>query len=351
MTQLKTKSGIQLFDAVVETEGVTLHKEDGKVVAKIDGVTVGTVRVTQVKANGKEVKVSALIADIDVASLIGKDPLTLSHEELVALTLHLQSLAGGVPATEEDEEEAPKAKTKKKTPAPVVEEDEDDEDEDEDDAFELPAKYNSYEKIAALGVKAMWAEIGKHIAADAGIKARTPKDEMLEAIADYFELEPEEEAKEEAPKSKKGSKTKPAPVVEEDEDEDDFEEEDEEDEEEELDDEDDFEEGEEFEDDEDDEEEEFEDEDEDEEDFDDEEEDEEDDEDDEDEDYDDEDEDEEDDEDDVTEGDVDALFETGNKAAIVAFCKQHGITLPKKKMSANTIKQLIKDALFGEDDE
>lgn len=340
MTQLKTAKGTKVFTAVIETQGVTLHKVDGKVLAKLDGVTIGEVRVGQVLANGKEVKVSALVPEIDVKSLVGKDPLSLTHEELVALTIYLQSQSGAAPAVEADEEdevveEKPaksKDKAKKKpAPAPVAEEDEDEE--DEEDAFELPAKYNTYEKVAALGVKAMWAEIGKHIAAEAGIKARTPKDEMLEAIAEYFELEPAEE--EEAPKAKAKakSKSKPAPDVEEEDDEEDEEDEDDLDDE----DEDDFDDED---DDEDDEEDDFDDEDEeDDEEFDDE-----DDEDDEDEDDEDEDDEE---EDEVTEEDVDALFEAGNKAAIVAFCKRYDISLPKKKMNANTIKEIIKDALFG----
>lgn len=337
--QLKTKSGITLFTAVLAAvKGVELHKDGEIIVAVKDGVVIGEVETAKTyvapgsKGKSQAVDLDALIADIDVTALIGKDPLTLTHEELIALTIHLQSSAKAqVPAVEEDEEDeeeeevvAPKAKTKKKpTPAPVEEEEEDEEDEDEDEAFELPAKYNTYEKVAALGVKAMWAEIGKNIAAEAGIKARTPKDEMLEAIADYFELEPEEEAVEEKPKAKTKPKSKTAPVVEEDEDDEDE-------------DEDDFEEGEEFDE-----------EDEDEDDFE-EDEDEDDDEFDEEEDEEDEDEDEE-DEDEVTEEDVDALFAAGSKPAIVAFCKQYDITLPKKKMNANTIKQIIKDALFGEE--
>lgn len=63
MTQLKSKAGTKLFSAVVEAEGVTLHQEGDKIVAKLDGVTVGTVRVPKVKAKGKEISVSALIPD------------------------------------------------------------------------------------------------------------------------------------------------------------------------------------------------------------------------------------------------------------------------------------------------
>lgn len=334
--QLKTKSGITLFTAVLApVAGVELHKDGEAIVAVKDGVVIGEVETAKTfvapgtKGKSAAVKLEELIADIDVSSLIGKDPTTLTHEELIALTLHLQSGAAAQVVDEEDEEDdeeeevvAPKPKAKKKpAPAPVVEDEEDEDEEDEEeDAFELPEGLDTYEAIAALGVKAMWAEIGKHIAAEAGIKARTPKDEMLEAIAEHFGLELEEDAEEEevvakpAPKGKK----KPAPVVEEDEDdEDDIDEDEFEDEDE---DEDDFDEDEEEEDEEDDEE--FEDEDEDEDDE---------------------------EEDEVTEEDVDALFETGNKQAIVAFCKQYNITLPKKKMNANTIKQIIKDALFGEE--
>ncbi len=333
MTQLKTKSGKELFDAEVLVTGVTLHKEDGVVVAKLDGETVGTVVSGTVVFAGKEVKISALVGEIDPTTLIGKDPTTLTQEELIALTTYLQQLAAGAAPAPKKEEKA-KAKPASKT-APAVEEDE----EDEEEGFELPEGLDTYEAIASLGVKELWAKIGKHVAAEAGIKARTPKDEMLEALAEFFGLEADEEEEEVKP-AKTKSKAK-APVVEDEEDDEEFEDEDEEEFDEDEDDidedEDDIDEDEEDEDDideededdiDDEDEEEF---DEDEEEF-----------------EDDEDEDEDDDE--VTEEDVDALFETGNKAAIVMFCKEHGITLPKKKMSAATIKQIIKDELFGDDE-
>ena len=337
MTQLKTKSGETVFNAYVEATGVELFKEDGKIVAKFNGKKLGIVRVPQVKVGTKEVFISDLVGDIDPTTLIGKDPTTLTQEELIALTTYLQGLAGAQAAATttdvEDEEEVeakPKSKGKAKPskPAPVVEEDEDEEEEEDEDeeAFELPEGLDTYEAIAALGVKDMWAKIGKHVAAEAGIKARTPKDEMLDAIAEYFDLEPaddDEEEEEVKPKAKAKAKAKPAPVEEEEDDEDD----------EEFDDED---------------EDEFDDEDDDSDDIDDEDDDDSDDDEDDDEeedDFDDE------DEDGVTEEDVEALFKKNDKAAIVKFCREHGIELPQKKMSAALIKQIILDELFGDDDE
>lgn len=328
MTNLQSKSGLSLFTALVTVAGVELQKQGNVIVAFLNGEKLGTVDAETVVADGKKLKVASLKPAIDVTALVGKDPTTLTHEELVQLTLHLQSLASAKvgenapvaksQAKAKDEAtEKEVVKVEKKTKKTVVVE-----------KSELPEGFETYEDLAELGSKELWKDIVKGIASELeGISSRSKKDEMLEAAAKYFGLTPAEE--EEEDEEEEEADALPESMDDEDE---------EEDEDDDLEDEDE---------DEDDEDEEDEDSDEDDEDEDDDS-DEDDDEDEDDEEYDEEDEDEE-DEDEVTEKDVDALFKAGNKAAIVEFCRTHGISIPKKKLSADKVKQIIKEALFGEE--
>lgn len=308
MTQLKTVKGIKLFTAtLLPLAGVELHDQDGVIVAVKQGVTIGEVESAQTyadpktKAKSSPVKLDALIPDIDGAALVGKDPTTLTQQELIALATYLQSLtpaAAGNKATPNDDEPKQKATSSRKQ----------DEDEDEDDAFELPEGLETYEAIAALGVKEMWSQIGKHIATEAGIKARTPKEDMLEAIAEFFELqEPddvgfdeEEDDDDEVPTRRNSRRSR----HEEDEiDDEDDEEEDEDDDidEDDIDDEDEI----------------------------------------------DEDDDIDDDEDDYSlEDEIDDVFSTKDKKSIMAFFKKHNLEIPRKQVSIASLKRIAEDALL-----
>lgn len=336
MTKLQTKSGKTLFNATVEVSGVELFKQEKDIIAVLEGVKIGKVTGTTVttyvadnlKEKTEKVKLTELIPNINPQDLIGKDPNTLSKEELIVLTQYLQDIAAGKVTQTKEKSVKKEEKTKPK----------------------LPKGINSYEDLAKLSQKDLWTKVVKPVVSELeGITSRSKKDEMLEAIAKYYGLSPIEEEESLLKEDKLPSSFDDEEDIDDEDDieEEDIEEDDEdeeyEDDDEDIDDEDieeDDEEEDEYEEDEDDEEE-YED------DEDDEEDDEEDEEDDE-EEYEDEDEDDE-DEDEVTEEDVDALFESGNKKAIVEFCKKHQIQLPRKKLSAAKVKQIIKDQLFGEE--
>lgn len=331
MTKLQTKSGLSLFTAMVTVSNIELQREGDKVAAFLNGQLIGVVEGETVVADGKKLKLASLKPSINAASLIGKDPTTLSHEELVALTLHLQQLAtdkvGDAPVAEEAPKASKKkataeAETKAKPKAKAVVE-----------KAELPEGLETYEDLAELGSKELWKDVVKGIVSELeGITSRSKKDEMLEAAAKYFGLTPadEEEEDEEEEDDLPGSFDSEDDDEDEDEDEDELEdEEDDEDEDEEDEDEEDDEDSDDEDEDEDDEDEE---------------------EDEDDEDYDEEDEDDDDEDDEaVTPKDVDALFKAGNKKAILDFCKLHEISIPKKKLSADKVKQIIMEALFGDE--
>lgn len=330
MTKLQTKSGLSLFTAMVTVSNIELQREGDKVAAFLNGQLIGVVEGETVVADGKKLKLASLKPSINAASLIGKDPTTLSHEELVALTLHLQQLAtdkvGDAPVAEEAPKASKKkataeAETKAKPKAKAVVE-----------KAELPEGLETYEDLAELGSKELWKDVVKGIVSELeGITSRSKKDEMLEAAAKYFGLTPaDEEEEDEEEDDLPGSFDSEDDDEDEDEDEDELEdEEDDEDEDEEDEDEEDDEDSDDEDEDEDDEDEE---------------------EDEDDEDYDEEDEDEDDEDDEaVTPKDVDALFKAGNKKAILDFCKLHEISIPKKKLSADKVKQIIMEALFGDE--
>jgi hypothetical protein len=364
--QFQTKDGFSVFNGIVAVakEGFSVVKKGdlfvavdkkGKELGEIIGETVvGNSDFKHTDA-GKKFKLTALVPAIDPAKLIGKDPTTLSKDELVVLTTYLQELAAGklnVSDKKEAKKEATKAaeektgkKLKQKTAAKV----------------ELPDGISTYEDLAALGAKDLWKKIVQPIAEQLeGITSRSKKDDMLEAAAKFFNLTPTESDEEEDELEEDELPTGMADSDEEDDEEEDYDEEEEEDEDDE--DEDDSEEDdedsedEESDDDEDDEEseDEEEEEDEDEEEDDEDEEEDEEDEDDDEEDEEDEDEDDEDDEDEDDEeedelkpADIDAME---SKEEIMAVIRKYKIELPKKKLSVGKVKAFIKQELFGDDE-
>lgn len=325
MSTLQTKAGLTVFKAQVVVDGVELVKEGDKVKAVLNGEVIGSVVGETVVADGKKIKIESLKSAINPADLVGKDPLTLSNEELTALTEYLKDIAAGkitaAPAVEEKpaaKKDKPAGKKPTKKPAAV---EVDEEEEDEDEEVSLPEGVETYEDLEGKSTKELWA-IAKPLNLE-GVNSRSKKNELVAAIAEFFDLE--------APVEEEDEDDIEEDELEEvlDEEEEDFDDDEEEDEEEDLD------------------------EDEDDEDYDeedeDEEEEEEDDEDDEDYDEDEEEEDEEDDDLDVTEKDIDELFKADNKEAIVAFCRKHGVTIPKRKLTKQKLKQIIKDQIFGEE--
>ena len=345
MKQLQTKSGQKLFSAVIGVKDVEIHKdEDGFVAVQNGAVIPGTV----IKLDHENL--NDLVPAIDPTKLIGKDPTTLSQDELIALTSYLQSLAAGKLNVSDDKEATSKAeaaaekkagkKKKKAAPAPVEEESDEDEEETESDVA-LPEGVETYDDLAGLGARELW-KIAKPLDLE-GINSRSKKDVLVAALAEHFGLTEEDDDDEEEdalPAALSGEEDEEE-YDEEDEDDDEDEEEDDESEE---DDEDEFEDDE---DDEEDEEEEDLDDVEEDEDEDDEDDDEEEDEDDDEEDDFEDDEEDEDDEDELTPEDIDAM-ET--KEEIMAVIRKHDIQLPKKRLNVRKVKAFIKDALFGEEE-
>lgn len=322
MSKLQTKSGVALFTAMVQVAGVELAKEGAKVVAFLNGEKLGTVQGETVVADGKKLKIESLASAIDPAALVGKDPTTLTQEELIALTTYLQGLAAGklnVSDKKEAKGKAEKAaekKTGKKVEAPV-------EEEEETEEAELPEGVESIEDLEKMGAKDLW-KLAKPLNLE-GINSRTKKDDLVEALAEHFGLEADEEEEDEDIEED----ALPESMTDEDEEEYDEDEEDEDDEEEDEDESDDEEDEEEDEDESDEEDDEEEEDDEDE------------------EDEEEDDEDEEDEDDELTPEDIDAM-ET--KEEIMAVIKKHGIKLPKKKLSVLKVKRFIKEALFGDEE-
>lgn len=332
MSYLKTKKGTESFKVLVEIEEAQIAKQDDAFVAVYDGTQIPGV-VIKAFVGKKEVALDSLVGDIDPTTLIGKDPSKMTVDEIAALQAYLADLAkgnAGVKDTEETKKEVKKSaekKTGKKAPK---------EEPAEDTPAELPEGITSIEDLKGMSAKDLWKDVVKPLADELdGINSRSKKDDMIEALAAYFNLEDEEAEEEDVETEEDENEAE----YEEDDAEDDDEYEDDEDEDEEEEEDSDEDEDEEEDDSEDDEDEE---EDEEESDDDDDDEDE-----DEDAEWDDEEDDE--DEDEVTEEDVDNLFKAGNKAAIIKFCKEHGISLPKKKLSAPKVKAIIKEALFGDE--
>jgi hypothetical protein len=327
--KLQTKSGASLFNGLVQkaVEGFSVAKDNGQFVAisEKSGNPIGVIVGETVTVDGKKVKLDSLVPSINPADLVGKDPTTLSKEELIILTEYLQGLAGSKAkvsdskdATEKTEKAA-KKKAKKAKPEPEVEVEE--EETEEAEKAELPDGIESIEDLDGLKAKELWA-IAKPLEIE-GITSRSKKDALVEALAEYFDLEEEEDEEIESDELPEDMQDDEEEYDEEESDDEDEDEEDEdEDEEEDEDDE-------EEEDDEDESDEEEDDEDEDEEE--------------EDEDYDDDEE----EDDELTPEDIDNM-ET--KEEIMAVIKQHKIKLPKKKLSVMKVKKFIKDALFGDDE-
>lgn len=318
--KLQTKSGIEVFEGkvLVNAKDFTLVKEDDKVYAEKNGKRLGLAHT--VLADGKKIAVENLVPSIDPADLVGKDPTTLSKDELVVLTQYLQNLTAGklnVSDKKEAKKKAEKA-VEEKTGKKVEEEEE----------AALPEGIESIADLEDMGAKELWKEIVKPIADQLdGINSRSKKDEMIAAIAEFYDLEDteadeddEDLEEDDLPEDLDDSEEESDEDIEEDEDleEDSDEEEEEEseyDEDEDSEEEDDSEEEEEEEEDEDD--------------------------------YEEDDEEEEDNEDsELTPEDIDNL-ET--KEEIVAIIKKYDLDLPKKKLSVRKVKEFIKNEIFGDE--
>lgn len=317
--KLQTKAGVALFSGLVlvQKEGFSVVKQDGGYLAvDAKGKTIGEIdpKATLVDDADNEVSLKDLVPAINGADLVGKDPNTLSKEELVVLTQYLQELAGGkVAKSDKAEKKSEKVEKKAEAKEPAGEE-----------------KTYTREELKAMGAKKLWKDVIQPIVDKLeGITSRSKMDEMIDAYLKFVGAEEEAPApvKEEKKAGKKAKKEEQ--VVEEEDDEDDEEDEDEEESDEDEDDESD---------------ESDEDEDEDEEDD-------EDSEDDSDEDEDDDDEDDEDDEDDDededvwTEEDIDELEDSKEIKLII---KKNGLKLPEDvKPTLKNIRAFLKKKLVG----
>ena len=191
MTQLQTKSGEKVFEVLIRVAKAGIVKKDKNFIAIVNGEEMPGI-VAKVEGH----KLAELVPMIDPAALVGKDPTTLTQEELIALTTYLQELAAGKVVKEEVAEEKP-AKKKKAKPAPVEEEEDeeeeddfedvegdDEEEEDEEEKVAPPKGVKNYDQLRKLGTKKLWA-IAKELNLD-GINSRSKLDELSAALAEYF---------------------------------------------------------------------------------------------------------------------------------------------------------------------
>lgn len=330
---LKTTQGHTIFTGMVAiaAKGFTIDLVDGEYIA-VDkkGKQLGTIVGDTVTGDpsfkhtdaGKEFKLADLKPAIDPASLIGKDPTTLSKEELVVLTSYLQGLAGAKAAVDDADdakastkekasEKAGKGKKKAKAKEEVVEETVEEDEDEEEVTIELPDGVETAEDLKKLGVKELYAIIKP--AGLEGITSRTKKGELIAAIVEFFEIGEDDEDEEEL-EGELGEEVTDSDDEESDddseEDEEEYDDDEEEDEEEEEDDDDEEEE------------------DEDEEEF-------------------EEDEEDDEDEEELTPEDIDNL---SSKEEIMEVIREYDIKLPGKKLSVRKVKEFIKEALFGDDE-